>query len=118
MREKSDNQKSLSIFQQNRFVWTVYVLSIVILAVLTFVPRDKVVYNIKETFESFDDEAFFRNYAKARTEPKYKTITIQRPWFRKSILGFGLFCFIMLCVFQGPVLRYKHIRQKIFNIIN
>lgn len=99
MSEKSDNQKSLSVFQQNWFVWTVYALSIVVLAILAFVRRDWYVMNrIGGTFYN-------------------GTITILRPWVRTGIFLSALFCFIMLWITIRSILCRKHISLKVFNVI-
>jgi hypothetical protein len=99
MSEKSDNQKSLSVFQQNWFVWTVYALSIVVLAILAFVQRDWYVMNrIGGTFYN-------------------GTITILRPWVRTGIFLSALFCFIMLWITIRSILCRKHISLKVFNVI-
>jgi hypothetical protein len=97
--QKPNNQKNLSVFQQTWLVWTVYALSIVVLAILAFLPRDWSI--ISRNLEVFH----------------HGSITILRPWVRTGIFLSALFCFIMLWITMRANFCRKHISLRVFNVI-
>ncbi len=87
MMDNSGGQEGARPLRKAWWIWGVYALSAVVVALVLFVLRQWVVANASQV----------------EGAPHCRSITVLRLWVRIGIVLLGIFCFVMLCVVERRI---------------